>query len=160
MDFTQPDRKLYPKYDPIVRMAMLDETHEFLVDMVLEDRPVKNLVAANYNLNSRLCRYYKLGEDVGEGMQKVDVSEVSHRGGLLTQKAILKVTANGSTTSPVVRGAWVAERILGMKIPPPRCACYQADIRGAVTIREKLAKHVMMSRTQLSSSDGSLRFCT
>ena len=144
LDFTQPDRKLYPKYDPIVRMAMLDETHEFLVDMVLEDRPVKNLVAANYTyLNSRLCRYYKLGEDVGEGMQKVDVSEVSHRGGLLTQGAILKVTANGSTTSPVVRGAWVAERILGMKIPPPPegVPAIEPDIRGAVTIREKLAKH-------------------
>ena len=144
IDFTQPDRKLYRNYDPIVRMAMLDETHEFLVDMVLKDRPVKNLVAADYTyLNSRLCRYYKLEQDVGQGMQKVDVSEVSHRGGLLTQGAILKVTANGSTTSPVVRGAWVAERILGMKIPPPPegVPAIEPDIRGAVTIREKLAKH-------------------
>ena len=144
MDFTQPDRKLYRNYDPIVRMAMLDETHEFLVDMVLKDHPVKNLVAADYTyLNSRLCRYYKLEQDVGQGMQKVDVSEVSHRGGLLTQGAILKVTANGSTTSPVVRGAWIAERILGMKIPPPPegVPAIEPDIRGAVTIREKLAKH-------------------
>jgi len=144
MDFTQPDRKLFRNYDPIVRMAMLDETHEFLVDMVLKDRPVKNLVAADYTyLNSRLCRYYKLEQDVGQGMQKVDVSEVSHRGGLLTQGAILKVTANGSTTSPVVRGAWVAERILGMKIPPPPVGvpAIEPDIRGAVTIRQKLAKH-------------------
>ncbi len=144
MDFTQPDRKLYRNYDPIVRMAMLDETHEFLVDMVLKDRPVKNLVAADYTyLNSRLCRYYKLEQDVGQGMQKVDVSEVSHRGGLLTQGAILKVTANGSTTSPVVRGAWVAERILGMKIPPPPegVPAIEPDIRGAATVREQLAKH-------------------
>ena len=144
MDFTQPDRKLYRNYDPIVRMAMLDETHEFLVDMVLKDHPVKNLVAADYTyLNSRLCRYYKLEQDVGQGMQKVDVSEVSHRGGLLTQGAILKVTANGSTTSPVVRGAWIAERILGMKIPPPPegVPAIEPDIRGAETVREQLAKH-------------------
>ncbi|MGI9453983.1 MAG: DUF1588 domain-containing protein [Pirellulales bacterium] len=144
LDFTQPDRKLYRNYDPIVRMAMLDETHEFLVDMVLKDRPVKNLVAADYTyLNSRLCRYYKLEQDVDQGLQKVDVLEGSHRGGLLTQGAILKVTANGSTTSPVVRGAWVAERILGMKIPPPPegVPAIEPDIRGAVTIREKLAKH-------------------
>ena len=144
MDFTQPDRKLYRNYDPIVRMAMLDETHEFLVDMVLKDHPVKNLVAADYTyLNSRLCRYYKLEQDVGQGMQKVDVSEVSHRGGLLTQGAILKVTANGSTTSPVIRGAWVAERILGMKIPPPPegVPAIEPDIRGAATVREQLAKH-------------------
>lgn len=144
LDFTQPDRKLYRNYDPIVRMAMLDETHEFLDDMVLENRPVKNLVAADYTyLNSRLSRYYKVEQDVDQGMQKVDVSEGSHRGGLLTQGAILKVTANGSTTSPVVRGAWIAERILGMKIPPPPdgVPSIEPDIRGAATIREQLAKH-------------------
>ncbi len=144
LDFTQPDRKLYRNYDPIVRMAMLNETHEFLVDMVLEDRPVRNLVAADYTyLNSRLSRYYKIEQDVGQGIQKVVGAEGSHRGGLLTQGAILKVTANGSTTSPVVRGAWVAERILGMKIPPPPdgVPSIEPDIRGAATIREQLGKH-------------------
>ena len=125
-------------------MAMLDETHEFLVDMVLKDHPVKNLVAADYTyLNSRLCRYYKLEQDVGQGMQKVDVSEVSHRGGLLTQGAILKVTANGSTTTQLVRGERVAERNLGMKNPPTPEAvpAIEPDIRGAETVREQLAKH-------------------
>ena len=62
---------------------------------------------------------------------------------MLTQGAILKVTANGSATSPVVRGAWVAERILGMKIPPPPdgVPAIEPDIRGATTIREQLVKH-------------------
>ena len=144
VDFTQPDRKLYRQYDPIVRMAMLDETHQFLEDMVVEDRPVKNLVAADYTyLNSRLCRYYKIFPGVEQGMQRVNLSADSHRGGLLTQGAILKVTANGSTTSPVVRGAWVAERLLGLKIPPPPAgvSAIEPDIRGATTIREQLAKH-------------------
>ncbi len=144
MDFTQPDRKRYRRYDPIVRMAMLDEVHAFLADMLSEDRPAKNLVAADYTyLNSRLCQYYNLEQDVGNGMQKVNVQQASHRGGLLTQGAILKVTANGTATSPVVRGAWVAERLLGLKIPPPPAGvpAIEPDIRGATTIREQLVKH-------------------
>src|SRR4029077_2124112 len=67
----------------------------------------------------------------------------SHRGGVLTMASVLKVTANGTSTSPVTRGAWVLDRILGM--PPPRppenVAALEPDIRGATTIREQLAKH-------------------
>jgi hypothetical protein len=67
----------------------------------------------------------------------------SVRGGLLTQAAVLKVTANGTTTSPVLRGAWVMERILGQKSPPPppSVPAIDPDIRGAVTIRQQLEKH-------------------
>jgi hypothetical protein len=67
----------------------------------------------------------------------------SHRGGVLTMASVLKVTANGTSTSPVVRGAWVLDRILGT--PPPRppagVPTVEPDIRGATTIREQLAKH-------------------
>jgi hypothetical protein len=64
------------------------------------------------------------------------------RGGLLTQASVLKVTANGTTTSPVLRGKWIVERILGLEIPPPPpVPAVEPDIRGAVTIREQLAKH-------------------
>jgi hypothetical protein len=67
----------------------------------------------------------------------------SPRGGLLTQAAVLKVTANGTTTSPVLRGAWVMERILGQKPPPPppSVPAVEPDIRGAVTIRQQLDRH-------------------
>jgi hypothetical protein len=64
------------------------------------------------------------------------------RGGLLTQASVLKVTANGTTTSPVLRGKWIVERILGLEIPPPPpVAAVEPDIRGAVTIRQQLDKH-------------------
>jgi hypothetical protein len=67
----------------------------------------------------------------------------SHRGGVMTMASVLKVTANGTSTSPVTRGAWVLDRILGT--PPPRppenVAALEPDIRGATTIREQLAKH-------------------
>src|SRR5213079_3389957 len=63
----------------------------------------------------------------------------SHRGGLLTMASVLKVTANGTSTSPVMRGAWVLDRILGT--PPPRPPPVEPDTRGTTTIRQQLAKH-------------------
>ena len=61
----------------------------------------------------------------------------------MTQGAILKVTANGTTTSPVIRGVWISERLLGIEVPPPpqNVAAVEPDIRGATTIREQLALH-------------------
>ena len=76
-------------------------------------------------------------------MRKVTLPPDSHRGGVLTMGSVLKVTANGTTTSPVLRGAWVLERILGTPPPKPPAdvGAIEPDIRGATTIREQLAKH-------------------
>lgn len=144
IDFTEPDRKLYPGFDAIVQNAMLDETHTFLQTMLQENRGVVNLVDSDDTwLNSRLARYYAIPGVEGDELRRVELPEDSHRGGLLTQGAILKVTANGSTTSPVIRGVWVSERLLGQPIPPPpaNVPAIEPDIRGATSIREMLAKH-------------------
>jgi hypothetical protein len=144
IDFTQPDRKLSRGFDPIVRMAMPEETHAFLTEMLCDDRPVSELIDARHSfLNSRLARFYGIEDVQGDALRRVDLPAGSHRGGLLTQAAVLKVTANGSTTSPVVRGAWVAERLLGVTIPPPPAgvSAIEPDIRGATTIREQLEQH-------------------
>jgi hypothetical protein len=76
-------------------------------------------------------------------MRKVELPANSHRGGVLTMASVLKVTANGTNTSPVVRGAWVNDRILGSPPPPPPegVPAIEPDIRGATTIRQQLAKH-------------------
>jgi hypothetical protein len=76
-------------------------------------------------------------------MRKVTLPPGSHRGGVLTMASVMKVTANGTTTSPVLRGAWVLERILGTPPPkpPPDVGAIEPDIRGATTIRDQLAKH-------------------
>jgi hypothetical protein len=76
-------------------------------------------------------------------MRKVALPAGSHRGGVLTMGSVMKVTANGTTTSPVLRGAWVLERILGTPPakPPADVEAIEPDIRGATTIREQLAKH-------------------
>jgi len=99
-------------------------------------------------LNERLAAHYGLPPVDGVAVRKVALPKDSPRGGLLTQASILKVTANGTTTSPVVRGAWIMERILGRPIPPPPASvqAIDPDIRGAVTVRQQLEKH----RTQES----------
>ena len=76
-------------------------------------------------------------------MRKVTLPPDSLRGGVMTQAAVLKVTANGTTTSPVIRGHWITERILGIDTPPPppTVKAVEPDIRGAVTIRQQLEKH-------------------
>jgi hypothetical protein len=76
-------------------------------------------------------------------MRRVALPPASPRGGFLTQASVLKLTTNGTTTSPVVRGKWIVERILGLPLPPPPAAvpAVEPDLRGAVTIRQQLDKH-------------------
>lgn len=144
INFTTPDRKLFREFDPIVQLGMLDETHAYLNQMLSEDLSVTRLIDSDYTfLNSRLARYYDIEGVEGDQLQRVTLPEESRRGGLITHGAILKITANGSNTSPVVRGVWVSERLLGQSIPPPpdNVPAIEPDIRGATTIREQLAKH-------------------
>ena len=94
-------------------------------------------------LNGRLAKHYGIPGVDGWEFHKTPLPPESHRGGVLTMASVLKVTANGTTTSPVMRGAWVLDRILGTPPPPPpdNVSAIDPDIRGATTIREQLAKH-------------------
>ena len=142
--FTEPDRKLYRDFDPIVQDAMLKESHAFIENLLQENAPAIRLIDSNHTfLNSRLARFYEIDGVNGEELRRIELPDDSPRGGLLSQGAILKVTANGTNTSPVLRGVWVSERLLGETIPSPPAsvAAVEPDIRGAKTIREMLAKH-------------------
>lgn len=147
IDFTEPDRRLYPGFDVIVQNSMLEETHAFLRTMLEKDLSVSHLIDSDFTyLNSRLASYYDLHDfkDIeGDGLQKVSLKSSDRYGGLLTHGSIMKVTANGTTTSPIIRGVWVSERLLGQEIPPPpeNIPAIEPDVRGAKTIREMLAKH-------------------
>jgi hypothetical protein len=94
-------------------------------------------------VNERLARHYGLPEITGAVMRRAALPAGSLRGGLMTQASVLKVTANGTTTSPVMRGKWIMERIVGYELPPPPASvpAVEPDIRGAVTIRQQLDKH-------------------
>ena len=94
-------------------------------------------------LNSRLAEHYELPGIAGEQFRRVSLPVGSPRGGVLTQASVLKVTANGTVTSPVLRGSWVMKHLLGQPPPPPpgNVAGIEPDTRGSTTIREQLAKH-------------------
>lgn len=144
IDFTEPDGKLYPDFDSVVQQSMLDETHTYLETLLRENLSVTRLIDSDFTfLNSRLARFYDIDGVEGDALRRFTLEPQHHRGGVLTQGAILKVTANGTTTSPVVRGVWVSERLLGEMTPPPpsNVPAIEPDIRGATTIREMLAKH-------------------
>lgn len=142
----QPDDRLYPEYrkDDYLVASMERETHAFFAAMVRENLPATSLVQADFTfVNDRLARHYDLPRVVGSGMRRVPLPPGSPYGGILTQASVLKVTANGTTTSPVTRGVWVMERLLGDPPPPPpkSVPAIEPDIRGATTVRELLAKH-------------------
>ena len=141
-----PDNRLYPEYrkDDYLVDSMEKETRSFFRAMVRENWPISVLVDAPYTFaNDRLARHYELPRVSGSQMRRVDLPDWSPYGGILTQAAILKHTANGTTTSPVLRGVWVMEKILGEPPPPPpkTVPAIEPDIRGAQTIRDILAKH-------------------
>ncbi len=141
---TTPDKKLYPEFDPLLELLLPRETHLFFEEVLKGDRSLLEFVHSDWTmLNSRLARHYGIAGVNGQEFRKVKLPADSHRGGVLTQASVLKVTANGTTTSPVVRGAWVLDRILGTPAPPPPkdVPAIEPDIRGATTIRHQLAKH-------------------
>lgn len=144
IDATTPDPMLYPEYDDILKVSMVKETLLFFAEVLKNDLSLTNFVASDFTmLNARLARHYGISNVDGLEFRKVALPPESHRGGVLTMAAVLKVTANGTTTSPVLRGAWVLDRILGTPPPKPTVdvEAIEPDIRGATTIRDQLAKH-------------------
>ncbi|MES2466434.1 MAG: DUF1588 domain-containing protein [Verrucomicrobiota bacterium] len=144
IDATAPDRTLYPEYDDVLKTAPLKEPKLFFEEVLQHDLSMTNLVSSDFTfLNARLAKHYGIPGVEGAGMRRVPLPLESHRGGVFTMSSVLKVTANGTTTSPVIRGAWVMDRILGTPPPkpPPGIGFIEPDIRGATTMREQLAKH-------------------
>jgi hypothetical protein len=141
----QPDTSLYPEYDSDLERAMIKETQWFIREMFVNDLSLSNLIDSDWTiLNDRLARHYGIEGVDGNGFRKVSLDNTKTvRGGLLTQASILNVTSNGTTTSPVVRGVWLLDRLLGTPAPPPPpdVPPIDPDIRGASTIQQQLEKH-------------------
>jgi hypothetical protein len=144
IDFTQPDTKLYPEFEQYLQQSMVAETERFFEELLRNNLSVRNIVHSDFAmLNERLAEHYGIAGVKGEQLRKVSLTADSRRGGFITQGAVLKVSANGTSTSPVVRGAYVLDRILGTPPDPPpkNVPAIEPDIRGATTIREQLDKH-------------------
>ena len=146
INFTSPDIRRFRTFDPVVQDSMVEETRAFFGEMVRKNHRIHNLIDSDFAmLNERLVRFYgmkNVNVKKGHGLQKVSLG-ANRRGGLITQGSVLKVTADGTSTSPVVRGIYVSERFLGIEIPPPPpgVSAVEPDIRGAVSIRDQLDKH-------------------
>jgi hypothetical protein len=146
IDDTSPSTTLYNDYelDDSLKAASLEETRMFVEELFRKDLPARDIVNSDFTfLNERLAQHYGVPGVTGANFRRVTLPKDSVRGGLMTQASVLKVTANGTTTSPVIRGHWITERILGIETPPPppKTPAIEPDIRGAVTIRQQLEKH-------------------
>jgi hypothetical protein len=144
IDATTPDPKLYPEFDTALQTAMVKEVELFFEELLRRDLSVANVVSSDFTfLNERLATHYGITGVKGTTMRRVAVPPESHRGGMMTMAAVLKVTANGSYTHPVHRGVWVLRNVVGRPPdpPPPNAGAVEPDLRGAKTIREQLDAH-------------------
>lgn len=128
--------------------SMKTEAHLFFRDLLKNNGSVAQFMDADHTfVDKKLAKLYDLPEQktlrLADGFKKVGLQGNNHRGGLLGMAAVLTVSANGVETSPVTRGVWVAENILGVPPPPPPdvVPAIDTDVTGTKTIRDRLAKH-------------------
>jgi len=140
-----PDAKTFKRYyNDRLEQAMRRETQLFFQHLLQTNGSILDFLDSDYSfVNGPLARLYGIqGVDGGE-FQRVVLTDANRRGGLLGQASVLTLTSNGIETSPVVRGVWVLENILGTPSPPPPpdVEPIEPDTRGSTTIREQLEKH-------------------
>ena len=144
LDDTTPSPQIYGEFDDYLFWSMPEETTRFFEAVLRGDRSLTDFVHSDWScLNERLAKHYGIPGVFGGELREVKLPADAHRGGVLTHASILKVTADGTKTSPILRGKWVLERILGQPPapPPPNIPAVEPDIRGATTIRQQLDKH-------------------
>lgn len=138
------DKVLYPEFQKYLQDSMIEETRAYFSELIDRDLDATHLVKSDFAmLNGRLALHYGIDGVEGTKIQRVSLPAESPRGPFLTQAAVLKITANGTVTSPVPRGAFVMERLLGQppEPPPEAVPAVEPDVRGATTIRAQLALH-------------------
>jgi hypothetical protein len=140
-----PDPDILPDFDENLRQAFERETVMFVESQLRADRSVVDLLSADYTfVNERLARHYEIPNVYGERFRNVEFSD-GRRGGLLGQGSILTVTSYGNRTSPVLRGKWLLEMILGTPPPPPPPDVPPLKEKGEIdhplSVRERLEQH-------------------
>jgi mono/diheme cytochrome c family protein len=141
-----PDKVLYPEYDEYLEKSMITESTSFFSEVLKRNASLREFLDSNWTmLNERLAGYYGIDGVKGETMQRVSLKPEDHRGGLLTQAAILSLTSDGTRHRPVHRGVWILESIIGKPPPPPpaNVPALTTPSKDApkTTVREKLEAH-------------------
>lgn len=141
----KPDGRLYPDFDGNLRNAMRTETEMLFAAIMAEDRSVLDLLKSKFTfLNQRLAKHYGIPHVYGERFRRVELPDGSPRGGLLRHASILTVTSYATRTSPVLRGHWVLENLLGTPPPPPPPdvpALDDNNVDASLPVRARLAVH-------------------
>lgn len=143
---TAPDPDRFPSFDDSLRFAMKRETELFFQAIVREDRSVMELLDSDFTyLNERLARHYGIEGVKGDKFQRVVLKPEDRRGGVLTHASILTITSNPTRTSPVVRGKWILEQILGTPPPPPPPnvpeLAEEGKVDASASLRKRLEQH-------------------
>jgi hypothetical protein len=145
LESTTPDLRLFPEFDDNLRQAFRRETELHFETVLREDRNVLDLLKADYTfLNERLAKHYGIPHVYGSHFRQVPLEPGGERGGLLRQGSILTVTSYATRTSPVIRGKWVLENILGTPPAPPPAdvpALQDNTVAANLSVRERLAEH-------------------
>jgi len=140
-----PDARLFPDVDQNLKDAMRRETELLFLDVVREDRSVLDLLRTSSTwLNERLARHYGIPHVLGSHFRRVELDPRFQRGGLLRQGSVLLATSYATRTSPVLRGKWVLENLLGSPPPPPPPGVsdlQDVTVSGSLSVRERLAAH-------------------
>jgi hypothetical protein len=144
LDSVTPDMRLFPDFDDNLRQAFRRETELFFESVLREDRSLMDLLRANYTfLNERLAKHYGVPHVYGSRFRRVSLDPETWRGGLLRHGSILTVTSYATRTSPVIRGKWILDNLLGLPPPPPLPDVPALDntVNGGLTVRQRLAEH-------------------
>jgi hypothetical protein len=145
LDSITPDMRLFPDFDDNLRQAFRKETELFFESILHEDRSVLDLLSANYTfVNERLAKHYGIPNVYGTRFRRITLDPDSWRGGLLRQGSILTVTSYATRTSPVLRGKFVLDTLLGVPPPPPLPdvpALKDNTVDGHLAVRDRLAEH-------------------
>ncbi|MES2709653.1 MAG: DUF1592 domain-containing protein [Verrucomicrobiota bacterium] len=141
-----PDKDRFPQFSPELRADMRRETEELFHCIVQENRSVLEFLSADFTfLNERLAKYYGIDGVTGEDFRRVNLTPESHRRGVLTHGSVLTITSDPTRTSPVKRGKWVLENMLGIipPPPPPNVPSLDGDAHAELTgsVRQRLEMH-------------------
>lgn len=140
-----PDGRLFPDFDDNLRQSFRRETEMLFEEVITNDQSILKLLESDHTfLNERLAKHYDIPNIYGQRFRRVELDPATHRGGILRQGSILTVTSYATRTSPVLRGKWILDNLLGQVPPPPPPnvpALEETTVSQSLPMRQRLMQH-------------------